>query len=132
MLCGSLDRKGVWGRMDTCKCMAESLSYSSETITTLLISYTPIQNKKKKGKKRKTQFRRSGCTSCWFILYSKSHKQCLLILDLLSQLMTFITRLSSAAICSISFWIRRCYLLIHNRTTLLGAEIGLSYTNILI
>ena len=130
MLCGSLDRKGIWGRMDTCKCMAESQSYSSETITTLLISYTPIQNKKEK--KRKTQFHRSGCTSCWFILYSKSHRQCSLILDLLSQLMTFITRLSSAAICSISFWIRRCYLLIHNRTTLLGAEIGLSYTNILI
>ena len=32
--------------MDTCKCMAGSLRCSSETITTLLISYTPIQNKK--------------------------------------------------------------------------------------
>ena len=31
---------GVWGRMDTCICMAESLCYSPETITTLLISYT--------------------------------------------------------------------------------------------
>ena len=45
MLCGSLDGRGVWGRMDTHICMAESLRYSPET-TTLLISYTPIQNKK--------------------------------------------------------------------------------------
>ena len=39
---------GVWGRMDTCICMAESLHYSPETITILLIDYTPIQNKKLK------------------------------------------------------------------------------------
>ena len=32
--------------MDTCICMAESLCCSPETITRLLISYTPIQNKK--------------------------------------------------------------------------------------
>ena len=30
------------GRVDTCICMAESLCCSSETITTLLISYMPI------------------------------------------------------------------------------------------
>ena len=36
------------GRMDTCICMAESLCGSSETMTTLLIGHTPIQNKKKK------------------------------------------------------------------------------------
>ena len=42
MLCGSLDRKGVWGRMDTCVCTAESLRCSPEIITTLLIGYTPI------------------------------------------------------------------------------------------
>ena len=24
MLCGSLDKRGVWGRMDTCICMAET------------------------------------------------------------------------------------------------------------
>ena len=35
-------------RMDTCICMAESLHSSLEAITTLLISYTPIQNKKLK------------------------------------------------------------------------------------
>ena len=42
MLCGSLDGRGVWGRMDTCICMAESLCCPPETITTLLIGYTPI------------------------------------------------------------------------------------------
>ena len=36
----------LWGRMDTCICMAESLLCSPESITTFLISYTPIQNKK--------------------------------------------------------------------------------------
>ena len=35
--------EGVWGRMDTRICMAESLRCSLETIT-LLISYTPVQN----------------------------------------------------------------------------------------
>ena len=44
VLGGSLDGKGAWGRMDTHVCMAESLHCSPETITTLLISYTPIQN----------------------------------------------------------------------------------------
>ena len=57
MLCVSLDGKGVWGRMDTCICTAESLHCSSETITTLLVGYTPKQNvfcvkKLKKKKKR--------------------------------------------------------------------------------
>ena len=40
MLCGSLDGRGVWGRMDTCPCMAETLCSSPETITTLIIGYT--------------------------------------------------------------------------------------------
>ena len=44
MLCGSLDGKGVWGRMDTCKCMAEPFRCSPETIATLLVGCTPIQN----------------------------------------------------------------------------------------
>ena len=44
--CGSLDGRGVWGRMDTCTCMAESLYCPPETITMLSISYTPIQTKK--------------------------------------------------------------------------------------
>jgi len=37
---------GIGGRMDTHICMAESLHCQPETTTTLLISYTPTQNKK--------------------------------------------------------------------------------------
>ena len=52
MLCGSLDERVVWARMNTCSiCMAESLRCSPETTTTLLTGYTPIQNKKFKVKK---------------------------------------------------------------------------------
>ena len=41
-LCGSLDGRGVWGSMDTWVCLAEVLCCVPETITTLLIGYTPI------------------------------------------------------------------------------------------
>ena len=44
MLCASLDGREVRGRVDTCICTAESLHSSPETITTLLIDYTQIQN----------------------------------------------------------------------------------------
>ena len=58
MLCASLDGREVWGRMDTCIYMAESLHSSPETITTLLIGYTQIENifmfKKKKKEFLKT------------------------------------------------------------------------------
>ena len=39
---------GVWGRMDTCIHMAESLCCSPEITAALLIGCTPIQNKKLK------------------------------------------------------------------------------------
>ena len=39
MLYGSQDERGVWGRMDTCTCKAESLCYPPESIKTFLISY---------------------------------------------------------------------------------------------
>ena len=51
MLCGSLDGRGVWGKMDTSVFMAEYLHCSPETITALLIGCTPIQNSKLKKKK---------------------------------------------------------------------------------
>ena len=54
MLCGSLDGRGVWRRMDTCICMAKSLGCSPETFTTLLNGYTPVQNKKLLKKKQPT------------------------------------------------------------------------------
>jgi len=41
MLCGSLDGKGVWGRMDTRICMLSAFA--------VLISYIPIQNKNLKN-----------------------------------------------------------------------------------
>ena len=44
MLWASLDGRGVWGRMDICMCMAESLHCSPETLTTLLIGCISIQN----------------------------------------------------------------------------------------
>ena len=53
MLCSNLDGKGSLGRVDTCICMTESLCCQPETITTLLISYTPIYNKKLKKKENK-------------------------------------------------------------------------------
>ena len=39
MLCGSLDGRGVWGKRDSCICMAESLCCSPETTTALFIGY---------------------------------------------------------------------------------------------
>ena len=64
VLCGGLDERGVWGRMDTCICMAESFRCSPETVTTLLISYTPIQNKKFKNKSVSAMFL-SPCNGDW-------------------------------------------------------------------
>ena len=46
VLCGSLHERGVWGREDTCIWMAGSLCWAPETIIALLISCTPISNKK--------------------------------------------------------------------------------------
>jgi len=42
MLYGSLDGRGVWGRMDTCTYMAESLCCASETIIASLTGYKLI------------------------------------------------------------------------------------------
>ena len=52
LLGGSLDGRRVCERLNTCICMAESLCSSPEAIT-FLISYTPIQYKKFKKKKKK-------------------------------------------------------------------------------
>ena len=52
MSCGSLDGSGIWGRRNTCTCMAESLHCSPEAISTLsahqLYPNTKIKVKKKK------------------------------------------------------------------------------------
>ena len=58
VLCGRVDGRGLWGRMDTYTCMAESLCCLSETITRLLIGCTPIQHKK--------VFKRQQKPSMWY------------------------------------------------------------------
>ena len=69
-----------WGRMDTCICMAEFIRCSSETITTLLIGYTPIQNKKFKVYKTETNITnakaekscsRLSCLWCSLLLWPR-------------------------------------------------------------
>ena len=61
VLSGSLDRRGLWGRMDTCICMTESVWCSSETIQhSWLIGYTPIQNKMLKKFKLLLYYKRRG------------------------------------------------------------------------
>ena len=65
VLCGRVDGRGLWGRMDTCICMAESLCYLSAAITRLLIGYTPVQHKKFK-KDNKNQV----CDITGFIFFS--------------------------------------------------------------
>ena len=49
---------GVWGRVDTWICTAQPSCCSTETITTLLIGYTLIQNKKLKTIKQYEQVRK--------------------------------------------------------------------------
>ena len=46
VLCGDLDGKRAWGRVDAYIFMAEALCCSPGSITALLIGYMPIQNKK--------------------------------------------------------------------------------------
>ena len=44
-------KRGIWERLDEYICMAESLCCSPNTITTLIIGYTPMQNKLKNKKR---------------------------------------------------------------------------------
>ena len=66
MLCASLDGKKVWGRMETCICMAKSLCCSHENITLLFVNQLQPNKKLKKnedirqaGKKNKAKFQKS-------------------------------------------------------------------------
>ena len=63
VLCESLDGRGVWGRMDTCMCVAESLHCSHETITILLMSYPLIKIKKFQVKKKEEE--EASCRFLW-------------------------------------------------------------------
>ena len=64
MLCGSLDGRGVWGRMDTYISMTESLYCPLEIATRLLIGYTSMQN---------TNFLRAGSDISCFIEQEMSY-----------------------------------------------------------
>ena len=55
VLFGSLHGMVVFGKMNTYIFMADTLHSSTEIIITLLIGYTPIQNKKFKKFKNKNQ-----------------------------------------------------------------------------
>ena len=62
----TVDGKGLWGRMDTCICMAESLRCSPEMSTILLVDCMPVQNhfvvkkKKKNLKKQGNEIKRNS------------------------------------------------------------------------
>ena len=59
LLCGGLEGRRVWGRADTCICMAESLRCSPETVPTLSTGYPPVQNEKFKKMQKYTY--KYGC-----------------------------------------------------------------------
>ena len=78
MLCASLDGKWVWGRMDTCTYMAESLCCSPETTTTSLIGYAPYKMflvfkniKRKTIDCEKTRHIKSPTRNIFFVLLKK-------------------------------------------------------------
>jgi len=51
VLRGSLDGRGVWGRMDTC--IYRLSPFAADSIVNQLYSYTPVQNKKFKKQTKK-------------------------------------------------------------------------------
>ena len=67
MFCGSLDGRGVWGRVDACVCLAESLRRVPETITALSIRYTPTQTKKFKSALPTAHKPAPSLSSCQFL-----------------------------------------------------------------
>ena len=47
ILCGSLDGRGVWGRMDTCICMSESLLFTwnyHNIVNQFSVQFSPVQS----------------------------------------------------------------------------------------
>ena len=81
---------GGVGRMDTCICMAESLCCPPETITTLLISYTPTQNKNLKKKKRIQLFWskfRTSRSGYWALAWENGFQLCLHVNPLVSSVL---------------------------------------------
>ena len=65
VLFGSLDGRGVWGRMDTCICTVESFFYSPETITTFFVNWLGTRIQLKKNKVRKREVGGAGGEVLW-------------------------------------------------------------------
>ena len=63
--------RGIWGRMDACVYMAESLLCSPETVTALLISYIPVQNKSFKNIQTATTEKPGGQASLCVLVGSR-------------------------------------------------------------
>ena len=64
VLHSNLDVRGVWGRMDTCVCMAESLLCSLESTTIVNWIYPHYKMKCLKSKKNKKNLT-SGSVEMW-------------------------------------------------------------------
>ena len=64
ILCGSLDGMGIWKRMDTCACIADSFAIHLK-LTTLLIGFTPKQNKRLKKKDLWKSVSKSSLSGPW-------------------------------------------------------------------
>ena len=70
MSCDRLGGRGIWGRMDECVYMAESL-LCSETVTALLISYIPVRNKSFKNIQTATTEKQGGQASLCVLVGSR-------------------------------------------------------------
>ena len=81
--------------------MAKSLCCSPETTTTLLISYTPIQNKKFKMKKKQTKIMASSIITSWLIEGEK--------VEAVTDFIFFCSKITADGDCSHE--IKRCLLL---------------------
>ena len=106
----SLDGRGVWGRMDTCVCMAESLCYSPETITTLLIGYT-IQNNKfeKKTKEKVFLFVHRFSASYYLLITLAQHFLHMIHLGLDLQVHSYYSTVSLKFMCNIQHFLLKFF-----------------------
>ena len=89
---------GDWGRMDTCLCMAESHWCLPETIMTLLIGYTPLQNNKFK---KNMNWRKGNFVHNWHV--------CIYInFEIICKPLKFINE--SSIVSDYKDWVKICFL----------------------
>ena len=88
-----------WGRMDTCLCMAESHWCLPETIMTLLIGYTPLQNNKFK---KNMNWRKGNFVHNWHV--------CIYInFEIICKPLKFINE--SSIVSDYKDWVKICFFL---------------------